>query len=56
MLGSDKAINKTIIQSNMKIWKKSLDLSKMIIRAKCSKVQLTVSRVHMITYCKKEMS
>lgn len=28
MLGSDEAINKTIIHGNMEIWKKSLDLSK----------------------------
>lgn len=44
MLGSDEAINKTIIHGNMEIWKKSLDLSKMITTAKCSKVRLTVSQ------------
>jgi len=56
MLGSDEAINKTIIHGNMEIWKKIFGLEQNDYHGKMLKGSADCLSVHMITYCKKEMS
>ena len=56
MLGNDEAINKTMIHGNMEIWKKIFGLEQNDYHGKMLKGSPDCFSVHMITYCKKEMS